>query len=129
MTAKEYLKQGHTVARDVRFKRERIARLRDMAEHSTSFHTAGRVSGTPQRSKMENCIVQIDELEREIDAAVGLLGEIRAAIGRVENPAYRNVLELRYIDGMTWEQIADRMHYSDRWVKVLHGRALVAVGF
>ena len=129
MTVKDYLKQGCAVARDIRFKRERIECLRAMAECSTSTLTATRVSGTPQRSKMESCIAQIDELEREIDVSVGLLGEIRETIRQVEDHCYRNVLELRYLDGMTWEQIGNRMHYSDRWVKILHGRALQTVPF
>jgi DNA-directed RNA polymerase specialized sigma subunit len=127
MTVKEYLKQGFELARDIRLKRERIVRLREMAGHATSVSTAERVSGTPQRSKMENCIAQIDELEREIDAAAGIIGEIKETIRGVEDINYRNVLELRYLDGMTWEQIGDRMHYSDRWVKTLHGRALERV--
>lgn len=124
MTAKEYLSQGVTLNRDIRFKRDRIARLRDMAEGATSTYTAGRVSGTPQRSKMENCIAQIDELEREIDAAIGTLGKIKAVIATVENPIYRQVLELRYLDGMTWEQIGRRLHYSRRTVIYKHWDAL-----
>lgn len=47
------------------------------------------------------------------------------AIRQVEEPRLAELLELYYIDGFTWEQVAERMGYVDvRWVYVLHGRAL-----
>jgi len=33
-------------------------------------------------------------------------------------------LTYRYINGKTWEEIAVEMHYTYKWVHVLHGQAL-----
>ena len=37
------------------------------------------------------------------------------------------MLELYYIDGLTWEDVAQRMGLDVRWVYRLHGRALLCV--
>lgn len=124
MTVKEYLQQGYRLARGIRFKRERIKDLRELAGRSTSTYTAEHVSGTPQRSKLENCMCQIDEWEREIDADLRKLWEVRRFISQVSNLDYRRLLELRYEDGLGWDQIAGKMHYSKRHILRLHGNAL-----
>ena len=55
---------------------------------------------------------------------MGLKGEIYRAIRTVEDPTRRLLLEYRYIHGLTWEQVAERMGYDLRWVHRLHGKAL-----
>jgi len=37
------------------------------------------------------------------------------------------VLELYYLDGYTWEQVAAAMHLDQRWIYRLHGKALLKV--
>ena len=49
------------------------------------------------------------------------------AIRAVEEPRLSEVLELYYIDGMTWDKVAQRMGLDQRWVYRLHGRALMCV--
>jgi DNA-directed RNA polymerase specialized sigma subunit len=49
------------------------------------------------------------------------------AIDAVEEARLREVLELYYIDGFTWEQVAQRMGLDPRWVFRLHGKALLRV--
>jgi len=34
-------------------------------------------------------------------------------ISRATNPIHRELLTLHYIDGYTWEQTAEKMHYSE----------------
>ena len=69
------------------------------------------------------------EQERRIDAKIAemtkLLDEIEKLLGEVGNPDYRLLLELRYLQGLTWEQIAKKMHYSWRHIIRLHGKALL----
>lgn len=45
-------------------------------------------------------------------------------IHAIENPDHEFILELRYINGLTWEEIADEMGYSVRHVHRLHEKAL-----
>lgn len=128
MNVKEYLSQAFTLDQRINSKLEQVASLRELATKATaSIHTE-RVSGTKQRSPMENTLVKLIELEHEINADIDRLVDLKCEIidfiNQVENPNYRLLLELRYISGNTWEEIADKMQYDLRWIYRLHGKAL-----
>ncbi|MBR1689387.1 MAG: DUF1492 domain-containing protein [Oscillibacter sp.] len=76
----------------------------------------------------ENAMLQLAEISREIDAkaarARAVRTQIRACISRIPDARLRRLLRLRYISGLTFDEIAERMHYSWRWVIKLHGQAL-----
>ncbi|MGH2251816.1 sigma factor-like helix-turn-helix DNA-binding protein [Enterococcus faecalis] len=42
----------------------------------------------------------------------------------MENQKERELLRYRYIDGMTWTEIADALDTTERNVYFIHGRAL-----
>lgn len=58
--------------------------------------------------------------------------EIEEIIGRTEGAGedrtqlYRQILRLRYVDGLTFCEIADRLHYHERHIRRLHREALTA---
>ena len=126
MTAKEFLRRARNVDRRVDEATERVDRLRAKLE-------AGRLSkitGMP-RGGGEDWTVTADrliELERRVNARIRELVRVKLAamdaIDRVEEARLREVLELYYLDGYTWEQVADRMAMDKRWVFRLHGKAL-----
>ena len=80
---------------------------------------------------LERAAVHVADIEAEIDRAVASAQEdrarIRAAIGRIREPRQRDVLRYRYLDGLTFEAVAERLHYSIRQVYSLHGFALEAL--
>ena len=45
-------------------------------------------------------------------------------IHEVEDERYRNILELRYIKGLTVEQVAEELFYSVRYINRLTNRAI-----
>ena len=47
-------------------------------------------------------------------------------IHSIDDPDYRSVLELRYLDYMSWEEIAGKMKYGKRWVYSKHKSAIEA---
>ena len=53
--------------------------------------------------------------------------EISSAIMKVEDPFYRKILMLRYLDGMVWDEIADRVGYSSRNIYRKHAEALKVI--
>lgn len=127
MTAKEYLVQARTITRRIEEARERVSRLRAQLE-------AGRLMGNPERTVRGTAADWTDraddliELEKRICARIRELChielEIMDVIEKVEDPLCREVLELYYLDGLTWEKVAERMGYSVRNVQILHGKAL-----
>ncbi len=105
---------------------EEISLWRSRAQKITpSYEGQPRGGGEDRLQSAVEMILQLEkEADREIDALVALKGEIRRAIRTVEDSTLRLLLEYRYIHGLTWEQVAERMGYDQRWVYRLHGKAL-----
>ena len=92
------------------------------------------ITGMPRGGGVDWTVTadRLIELERRINERTRELVRLKLAaidaIRAVEEPRLAELLELYYIDGMTWEQVAERMGYQDvRWVYELHGRALQRV--
>lgn len=84
----------------------------------------GGGSGSPIERPMDK-VLEIDaEINREIDELQTVRQEIRAALNQLEDENLEMLMEYRYIDGLTWERIAEKMDYSRQWVFRLHGKAL-----
>lgn len=79
-------------------------------------------------SRMQDSVERITEIEDKISSRIeGLIAareEIIRAIEQVNDSTLRLLLKYHYIQGFTWEKIADRMHYTSRHVTRLHGQAL-----
>lgn len=67
---------------------------------------------------------QIDLLKEERLEKAKCYKQIEDKIRQMENEDEREVLRLRYIKGMKWEEAALKMNYSWKWVHKIHGRAL-----
>lgn len=124
MTAKEYLWRARRIDRRIDETRERLRRMRARLEGRVS-----RLSKTPgSRRRWSDGIDDVIDLERRLERQIGemcrIKMEVMDAIEGVEDPNCREVLELYYLDGMSWEEVAKKMHYSVRNVQILHGKAL-----
>ena len=129
MTAKEFLRRAREVDRRVDEAQERAERLREKLE-------AGRMSsvtGMPRGGGADwtETADKLIELERVVNQRTRELVRWKLAaidaIRAVEEPRLSEVLELYYIDGLTWEQVAQRMGYTMRNVQYLHGLALLRI--
>ena len=129
MTAKEFLRRARSVDRRVDEATERAARIRARLE-------AGRMSsvtGMPRGGAKDwtETADRLIELEQRVNAQVREMVRWKLAaidaIDAVEEARLREVLELYYIDGFTWAQVAQRMELDPRWVFRLHGKALLRV--
>ena len=68
-----------------------------------------------------------DQIEQLSEKLTVTKSEILAKIYRLEDSRYRTVLSYYYVDCMTIEQIAAKMHYSFSHVKRLRIEALNAI--
>ena len=66
-------------------------------------------------------------INREIDRLADLRQVMEQVIGRVRDPGLRLLLRYKYIEGFTFEVIADRMHYCWRQILRRHKAALQAL--
>lgn len=84
-----------------------------------------RASGTS--NPVERKAIKHIELEKRYQAQ---LEELAAAQVEIENtieglePTERRLARFRYIDGLTWEKVCDKMNYSWRQTHRVHGRML-----
>ena len=129
MTAKEFLRRARSIDRRIDEATERVERLRARLE-------SGRMSsitGMPRGGASDWTVTadRLIELERDVNARVRDMCRLKRlaqeAIDRVDDARYRELLELYYIDGFTWEQVAETMEYDVRHVTRLHGEALLKV--
>ena len=127
MTIKEWLNR-------VRLLDLQINKL--LAEWDSVFDLAVKATGSIQKDKVQTSkkntseriyvkyISYTEEIDKRVDELVEIKHEILSAINEVEDPTLRTLLQLRYINFETWEQIAIDMNYSYMRVCRLHGKAL-----
>lgn len=130
MTAKEYLSRYRFLNNGINAKLEQAAELRRKAQSVSGGSSDGTHSSQPYDRIGEITAKLVDlerEINEEIDAAVDVQREIRAAIAEVPDERLRTLLEYKYINCLTLEEIAVRMNYSYPQICRLHGRALMLV--
>jgi DNA-directed RNA polymerase specialized sigma subunit len=124
----KYLKRYITLDREIDRKLEEVSRLRSKLTRVTEVYSTEPRGGGSIYGKTEEILAKIVDLEREIDADVDRLISIRdnikVIIEAVEDDRERLLLQYRYLDGRTFEEIAVQMYYSWRQIHRLHSRAL-----
>lgn len=67
------------------------------------------------------------ELVSSVSRLMEYKREILKTINEIKDPSYRLILENRYINKMTFEEIAEKTHYDQRHIYRLHKKALEEV--
>lgn len=110
-------------------KKERLAVLKEMSRtvSSSKFDDMPK-SSNRGRSKLEETVLKCIDLEKEIKEDEERLENeklmILELIGRIPEPEYQTVLISRYFKHKSWEDIANGLFYTKRWIYSLHGKAL-----
>ena len=94
---------------------------------SLSQAPGGGESGSPVERPMDKVLEIEEEINKEIDELQEVCRGIKTVLGQLEDDTLRLLMEYRYLDGLTFEEIAVKMHYSWRWVIKLHGKALAEI--
>ena len=134
-----------------RYRREQssayLRRIRDMRRHIAALnaeideqrHLASGLTGidysrdmvdtSPTDDRMPNAVSRLLDIIAERVALVreytGQLDECGAALRKL-NGTYADVLRYRYLCDYSWEQITEKMGYSDPYINELHNTALSA---
>ena len=123
---KEYLRSYLVHVRRIRRIEAELAELRSMKGAG-----AVKMDGMPHGSgqgDLSGYAAELDRLEqnllRERYHRVLDYKEIAAQIKAMRSENEKDVLFYRYIAGLDWWEIAEKLQYSERWIHKLHGRAL-----
>lgn len=127
MTKKEFLNQYLAAQEKIAINLDEIAKLREIATKTTQTLTKDKVQGNAE-NKIEVSVSKIVDIEREIWALLDNLDTVRHnvvnAIESVKDENLKTILQMHYINGKSFEQIAVDKHYSYRHTIRLHGIAL-----
>ena len=127
----EYLRRALVLDMQIDAGFERIQQLRALAERRTAVYGREKVGGSGAADSRMDVVARIVDAERELDAKIdrmlALRAEIQETISRVGDERMRVLLELRYLNGRTWEDVAEEMNYTTRNIYNLHSAALKAV--
>jgi len=128
MTVKQYLRQIRILDKHIDSKLEELCNLRSKVCSVTASYSSQPKSPNSAGDKMASAIARIVDLENEIaleiDQFVDMKREINQRITQLSDPAFGLLLNLRYINQMSWQKISLRMNYDKSWVLRLHQRAL-----
>ena len=131
MTAREYLTQARMIDSRINSKLMELQRARELATKATVLVSDMPRNPSPDLQQMESRVVKIVDLEREINAEidelVDLKRDIRELIAQIRKPEYRTLLELRYLGFRTWDAIAEEMGSEPRTIYRFHSNALRVV--
>ena len=133
MTVKEYLSRYHKTKVKIELLKQQVEEYIRLANSipGINFDTI-RVDGTKSlKAPFEKWInktldneLLIKELERNLPI---IKGEIISLIEGLENKQYGMILIHRYIDWLSWRQIADKMFFSSATIRRWHDKALLEI--
>lgn len=124
---KQYLRQYRVHVRRIKRIEAELSELR-LLKVCPSVNNDGMPHNGGGQNDLSGYAGDVDELENDLRTErcwrIKAYKEIVRQIKRLKNENEIDVLFYRYIKGLDWWDIADKMHYSERWVHKLHGRAL-----
>lgn len=127
-TKKKYLKKVKYLDDGINAKLEQLQDLKQLITAVNGISYNEKVQTSKQGDAAFKVVDKIIDLENEInndiDELVNLKTDITHCIDCIDEPEYRLVLTLRYINLHQWDYIADYMHYSLNHIYRLHRQAL-----
>jgi len=128
MSAQAFMQRVMSAQRRIVEMEERAAQYRDMAQRITASFQDVYVKGPSGRSRVEdNMSAFMDvcrEIEREARRLRKYLLQANKVISRLTDAKEREVLELYYLSGYGFQNIAERMFINERTVRRIHVKAL-----
>lgn len=112
MTMKE-LSQLYYLDREIKLDRERLAELRSdlMSPKSPSYD--GMPKSPNPDPAMERCVAEIADLEAIIQAKIEQRvyerSRLERYIANIPDSLTRQIFTLRFVDGLKWEEVADKV--------------------
>ena len=131
MKAKEYMQQAYFLDKRINSLVRQVNNLWDQATNISQVLSDMPHNPNRDGSKMENKIVDIcdltDEIKKQTEKLKKLRKEMMAVVSKVPDPEYQLILQEKYFEMLTWEDIASDLNRSVRSAQLLHGKALEAV--
>lgn len=123
MTAKEYLYQIVYLDSRIEANREKVQRLKESAEGTTSNLSPNKVQTSTSKQKMADAVINYADLEKIIQADEKKKQGIIDTISLL-NPYESTVLYKRYVEDKSLWVISREMSRSYSWVTKVHSTGI-----
>ena len=123
---KEELTEIILADKKIRAKKETAAALYELATSVPGIDTTTLKVQTSSRSENE-IITKYLDLERELKKDIAAVLEKKETVYKklqVLDGLEKDIMQLRYIGGLSWDEIADKINVSSRHVYRIHDKAL-----
>ncbi len=128
MKAKEFLQQARFLDQRINSKVREIEKMNALATNMSAVISDMPKSKGSTTSRMEDTVCKIIDYENEVredlDRLISIKREINDTLEQIDEVDYRIVLQKRYLEMCSWEEIACDIDKKVRWVQMLHGRGL-----
>ena len=128
MTAKEFLLKIRYMNNNINNKLTRLETLKSVACNTSPHLSEDVVQRTREKSSLENIMVKIVDLSREIDNDIDTYNDYRVSVWEQLDKLYderqKRILWLKYAEMKTWNEISESIYISPRHVMRIHKQAL-----
>lgn len=129
-SAKEYLMLYQSTLKNLQELNAQLIELYYLLDLSGIDYSGLKVQKTREDQTAKAIALFVDlknKILKEYADCINKLEQIIDIIERVENGVLKKILTYRYIRGYKWEDISNKMHYSQRHIGKLHNKGLKAV--
>lgn len=119
MNVEEWLLSIRSSDREIRELQHEYRRAVERATNITAEPMSDRVMYSPRNSSEEKFVEAAGYAElirQKINESEHLICEAFKLINSLGNAKHRMILRMYYLDGMTWEEVAEKMDMSTRYV-------------
>lgn len=127
---KEYLRNYRQHVKRISRIESELEEIRILKACPSAINNDGMPHGSGQKD-LSDYAVMLDELEKELleerYSRIKIYKDIAKRIKDLDSRNENEVMFYRYIKGLAFWEIAEKMEMSERWVLKLHGRALAHI--
>ena len=130
--AKAWLNRNYGTALEIQAIQRRLERMNADLEKVTRPLKIKEVieannPGNAQEDRLADYIDMSDDLSKRLLFLARLDTETMNVINKMDSSTLKAILIERYINRLSWNKVAEVIHYERRWVMELHRQALDAV--
>ena len=126
MNKQKYLERAAHIQIDIDSLQQVVNELESALDgiQAVTFTEKFKGSNIPDDTVLVNKICRIMELKERISKKIDLQFKVIESIEKMKDPEEKALLRMKYLSGMTWEQISDKMGYSIRQIYNIKDRAI-----
>lgn len=122
--AKQLLEQGLALHNQIRMLEECLERAWAKVTRTTQAPNLSGVRGSYQPDVIADYVAKAEAIVEEITRLQRMQRQMLRIIFQLDDFDLQSVLLLHYIDGLTWNAVAEKMGITQRYAMSLHKKAI-----